>query len=224
MARLIQRHQGMLAMAKPTIIIVGADKGGVGKTTLTRCVMEYLRAHGVAVRPFDTQADSPKGSLRRFHSDATIVDFTDSDGQMKVLDSLAGVTVIDLAAGGLSPALKLFGEVGLIAAGKVDVIVMHVLGSTVASIDEIKSIASAIAGVQYVAVGNRIGATKFEFPPEAIDIPALDSRACEAVDAASQSFFDFVNAGASMVLAQKVRHWLGLVAAQFDKTPLAAVR
>ena len=32
-------------MAKPAVIIVGADKGGVGKTTVARTLLDYLAAH-----------------------------------------------------------------------------------------------------------------------------------------------------------------------------------
>ena len=32
-------------MAKPVVILVGADKGGVGKTTVTRTLLDYFIAH-----------------------------------------------------------------------------------------------------------------------------------------------------------------------------------
>ena len=35
-------------MAKPTVIVVGADKGGVGKTTVARTLLDYFTAHHVA--------------------------------------------------------------------------------------------------------------------------------------------------------------------------------
>src|SRR5208283_4426973 len=52
-------------MAKPAIIVVGADKGGVGKTTVARTLLDYFTAHHVPTRAFDTEA--PKGTLKRFH-------------------------------------------------------------------------------------------------------------------------------------------------------------
>ena len=52
-------------MAKPTVIVVGADKGGVGKTTVSRTLLDYFTAHHVPTRAFDTE--SPKGTLKRFH-------------------------------------------------------------------------------------------------------------------------------------------------------------
>lgn len=103
-------------MAKPVLIIVGADKGGVGKTMVSRCLLEYFKSKGIEARAFDTENEAPSGMLKRFYGAQTeIVDFTDSDGQMKVLDTLAGaVTVVDIRAGLLSPTIKLLSEIGFI--------------------------------------------------------------------------------------------------------------
>src|SRR4029077_11738880 len=96
-------------MAKPAVIIVGADKGGVGKTTVARTLLDYFVAHQVPTRAFDTEA--PRGTLKRFHPDITeIGDVTQVADQMKIFDTLANsnatVTVIDVRAGLLSPTLK----------------------------------------------------------------------------------------------------------------------
>ena len=37
---------------KPTVFIVGADKGGVGKTTITRTLLDYLSANLSVAQPF----------------------------------------------------------------------------------------------------------------------------------------------------------------------------
>jgi MinD superfamily P-loop ATPase len=64
-------------MAKPALILVGADKGGVGKTTVARTLLDYFTAHHVPTRAFDTEA--PKGTLKRFHRDVSeVVDATRS--------------------------------------------------------------------------------------------------------------------------------------------------
>ena len=39
-------------MAKPTVILIGADKGGVGKTTVARTLVDYLTAQGIPLRAF----------------------------------------------------------------------------------------------------------------------------------------------------------------------------
>src|ERR1700730_7144982 len=89
-------------MAKPVVIVVGADKGGVGKTTVSRTLLDYFSANNVPTRAFDTE--SPRGTLKRFHPELTeIVDMTATADQMKIFDTLnsssPSVTVIDVRAG-----------------------------------------------------------------------------------------------------------------------------
>ena len=81
-------------MAKPTVIIVGADKGGVGKTTVSRTILDYFSARNMPIRAFDTE--SPKGTLKRFHPDITeIVDVTQVPDQMKIFDTLSETKVMN---------------------------------------------------------------------------------------------------------------------------------
>src|SRR5947209_2419589 len=95
-------------MAKPVVIVVGADKGGVGKTTVSRTLLDYFSANSVPTRAFDTEF--PRGTLKRFHPELTeIVDMTTTSDQMKIFDTLnaasPSVTVIDVRAGLLSPSI-----------------------------------------------------------------------------------------------------------------------
>ena len=70
-------------MAKPAVILVGGDKGGVGKTTVSRTLLDYFSANHTPTRAFDT--DSPRGTLKRFHRDVTeVVDVTSVSDQMKI--------------------------------------------------------------------------------------------------------------------------------------------
>jgi hypothetical protein len=102
-------------MAKPVVIVVGADKGGVGKTTVSRTLLDYFDANNIPTRAFDTE--SPRGTLKRFHPDITeIVDMTTTSDQMKIFDTLnaaaPSVTVIDVRAGLMSPALGSLRDIG----------------------------------------------------------------------------------------------------------------
>jgi hypothetical protein len=206
-------------MTKPSIYIVGADKGGVGKTTLTRAFLDYLDASGVASRPFDTENEVPGGVLKRFYPErAALVDLADSDGQMQVFDTLnpATATVIDIRAGLLSPTLQLLTDIGFLDPERYAITVLHVLGNNQASIDEIKPVAAKLAaGARHIAVGNRINATKFAFPPDALDIPMLGAAAAEAADKANMPFAVFAKENPSAVLRGTVRTWLDRVFAQF---------
>jgi hypothetical protein len=119
----------------------------------------------------------------------------------------------------LSPTLKTLGEIGFLDAAKenkLKIVVLHVLGSSLASLDEIKPITESLAGSRYVAVTNRINETTFVVPG-AIDIPKLDELATESVDKAGVPFTDYIGSTASMVLRGKVRHWLALVFTQFGE-------
>jgi len=49
-------------MAKPTLILVGADKGGVGKTTVARTLLDHFTAHNVPTRAFDTETPKERSN------------------------------------------------------------------------------------------------------------------------------------------------------------------
>ncbi|MGB6655762.1 MAG: hypothetical protein WBE49_02555, partial [Methylovirgula sp.] len=94
---------------KPTLIMVGADKGGVGKTTVSRALLDYFASHNVLARAFDTE--HPRGTLRRFHPQTTeVVDIGQTPDQMRILDTLntseVKVTVLDTRAGALTTSLE----------------------------------------------------------------------------------------------------------------------
>ena len=149
-------------MAKPAVIVVGADKGGVGKTTVSRTLLDYFSANNVLTRAFDTE--SPRGTLKRFHPDVTeIVDMTTTSDQMKIFDTLnavsPSVTVIDVRAGLLSPALASLRDIGFLDAaksGQITFAVFHILGPSIASLDEIAETSSFMTGARYFLVKNFI--------------------------------------------------------------------
>jgi hypothetical protein len=219
-------------MGLPLVVIVGADKGGVGKTTVSRTLLDYFKAQGMDARAFDTE--SPLGVLKRFHPDQTeVVDLTSSDGQIAVFDTLSrtAVTVIDVRAGLLTPTIRLLGEVGLmdmVKEGKIRIAVLHVIGSTIASFNEIELTGKILAGAQHFIVTNHTNDAAFfqgidSVAKEAlnssprIDIPQLDPRATEFVEAASLPFSVFRDdEKQSFTMRGKVRTWLKGVFTQLD--------
>jgi hypothetical protein len=235
-------------MAKPTVILVGADKGGVGKTTIARTLLDYFAAHLTPVRAFDTEA--PRGTLKRFHPDQTeVVDVTQVPDQMKIFDTLgsaaANVTVIDVRAGLLSSTLQALSDIGFLESakkGQITFAVFHILGPSIASLNEIAETARFVGDANYFLVKNRINDTTFfEWDPKTynsyfkeikgaseISIPKLNEMACEQVEVASQPFVSFIAnknakgepANYSFVLRGYVRHWLGNVWAEYDRLKL----
>jgi hypothetical protein len=245
------RHRGVrgeMTMAKPTVIVVGADKGGVGKTTVARTMLDYFTAHHVPTRAFDTEA--PKGTLKRFHPNVSdIVDVTLVPDQMRIFDTLsstdASVTVIDVRAGLLSPTLRALRDIGFLDAakkGQLTFVVFHILGSSIASLNEIEETTTFTTDAKYYLVKNFINNTSFFEWDQAthssyfkkhkdaieITIPKLNEMAFEQVELASVPFLTFVAnkgpkgeaANYSFVLRGYVRHWLGNVWAEYDRIKL----
>ena len=194
-------------MAKPAVILVGADKGGVGKTTVSRALLDYFIAHNVPTRAFDTE--SPKGTLKRFHPELTeVVDMHSTADQMKIFDTLsntdAQVTVIDIRAGLLSTTLKSLRDIGFLDAAKkaqLTFTVFHILGPSIASLAEIDETAGFMDDAHYILVKNFINNTTFfEWDPATynsyfnkikdahdITIPKLNEMACEQVEVAARA-------------------------------------
>src|SRR6202000_1780284 len=238
-------------MAKPVVIVVGADKGGVGKTTVSRTLLDYFSANNVPTRAFDTE--SPRGTLKRFHPDITeIVDVTSVADQMRIFDTLsstdASVTVLDVRAGLLSPTLRSLRDIGFLDAvkkGQITFIVFHILGSSIASLNEIEETSGFTTEASYFLVKNFINNTSFFEWDQAtynsyfkriknateITIPKLDEMAYEQVEVSSVPFLKFVAnkgprdeaANYSFVLRGYVRHWLSNVWGEFDRIKLTDI-
>jgi len=238
-------------MAKPTVILVGADKGGVGKTTVSRTLLDYFTAHQVPTRAFDTE--SPRGTLKRFHPELTdVVDMSLVPDQMKIFDTLnssdASVTLIDVRAGLMSPTLRALRDIGFIDAakkGQITFAVFHILGPSIASLDEIAETAAYLGDARYFLVKNFINNThffewdedthsayfkKFNDATEVV-IPKLNEMATEQVELASVPYLTFIAnkkqggdpASYSFVLRGYVRHWLGNVWAEYDRIRLTEI-
>jgi hypothetical protein len=233
---------------KPTLILVGADKGGVGKTTISRALLDFFARKNVLTRAFDTE--NPRGSLKRFYPAITeIVDLENVAHQMKILDTLetanVPVTLVDLKAGGLSYALDIFERIGVLEAarnGQFTLGLFHIVGSSIASLDEIGEISRYLGGLEYVLTRNFINETNFFEWDEAttrkyfanipnsheIDIPKLNEMAYEQVDVAGVTFKDFIdnrNADGqsgkfSFVLRGYVRKWCSEIDLEFGRVKL----
>jgi hypothetical protein len=238
-------------MAKPAVILVGADKGGVGKTTVARTIADYFTANKIHFRAFDTEV--PKGTLKRFHPDLTdLVDINKVPDQMKIFDTLNSadtpVTLIDVRAGLMSPTLQALNDFGFIDAakkGQITFAVFHILGPTIASLDEIADTAAFLGDAHYYLVKNYINSTHyFEWDETThksyfnrikgaveVTVPKLNEMSAEQVDLASVPFVNFITnkkpngetASYSFVLRGYVKHWLGNVWAEYDRIKLTEI-
>src|ERR1700757_4696016 len=223
-------------MTKPAVFRIGTDKGGVGKTMVARTLLDYFAHHRVRSRAFDTEA--PRGTLKRFHPEVTdVVDINYVPDQMKIFDTVnstdATVSLIDVRAGLMSPTLRALRDIGFIEAakkGEITFVVFHILGPSIASLDEIAETASSLRDAKYFMVKNFINdshyfgwddathGSYFKKIPDAVtvEIPKLVEIATEQVEVASVPFASFIAnrnqsgdpASYSFVLRGYVRHWL----------------
>jgi len=154
-------------MTKPAVVLIGADKGGVGKTTVARTLLDYFAHHRVRARAFDTEV--PRGTLKRFHPNVTdVVDINYVPDQMRIFDTVnstdATVSLIDVRAGLLSPTLLALRNIGFIEAakkGEITFVVFHILGPSIASLDEIAETAAYLGDAKYFMVKNSINNAHF---------------------------------------------------------------
>src|SRR5262245_838341 len=138
-------------MPKPAVILVGADKGGVGKTTVARTLLDYFASRKIPTRAFDTEW--PRGTLKRFYPERTdVVDISSVPDQMKIFDTFSNsdalITLIDIRSGLLSPTLAALRDIGFLDAakdGQLTLAVFHILGPSIASLDEIAETASLVS-------------------------------------------------------------------------------
>jgi hypothetical protein len=235
-------------MAKPAVILVGADKGGVGKTTVSRTLLDYFASRKISARAFDTEC--PRGTLVRFHSSiADVVDVTSVQDQMKIFDTVESsgteVTLIDIRAGIMTSTLEALRNIGFLdmaKRGDLAFAVFHILGPSVASLDEIAETSKFLLDARYFLVKNFINNTTFfdwdegtynsyfNKIPHATEIvvPKLSEMACEKVELSAVPFSTFIAdktanglaAGYSFVLRGYVRHWLNQVFAEYDRVRL----
>jgi hypothetical protein len=239
---------GVWIMAKPAVILVGADKGGVGKTTIARTLLDYFASRKIVTRAFDTE--HPKGTLKRFHPGLTeVVNVTSVPDQMKIFDTVESsgtqVTLIDIKAGLMTPTLEALRDIGFIdmtKRGDLAFAVFHILGPSIASLDEIAETSKFLLDARYFLVKNFINNTSFfdwdegtynsyfNKIPHAVEIavPKLSEMACEKVEVSAVPFATFIadktangqSAGYSFVLRGYVRHWLNGVFGEYDRVRL----
>lgn len=235
-------------MLSSSLIIVGANKGGVGKTTLARLLIDYFEMLDSNLKVFDTQ--SPAGSLKRFYPEtAEVIDMGNTHDQCRLVESLTipdQITIVDLRAGSLTESLEFFREVGLfdaVLAGEIKLLVLHLVGASVASLAEVRDLAPYHKLCDIRIVRNLVDDSAFlrkdhrfsqqfltsEARRDEIHIPRLDQLAYEAVDLTALPFSSFVlnepsrsveRRPRSFVLRGYVRTWLERVWDNFESAGL----
>ena len=140
------------------------EKIGSGGRIFAKFPVRWEFASGEPVRSW-----VPRGTLKRFHPDVTdVVDINHVPDQMRIFDTVnstdATVSLIDVRAGLLSPTLRALRNIGFIEAAKkghITFVVFHILGPSIASLDEIAETAAYLGDAKYFMVKNFINNTHF---------------------------------------------------------------
>lgn len=224
-------------MSKPSIVVVGADKGGVGKTTVARTICDYWDWKKAPLKSYDGQW--PQGNLVRFNA-AEVVNLSTVDGQMNAFDGLSQspTIMLDLPAGMLSITLDAMDKAqltGEVQDGNVNLTIMHIVGSNMASINEIADIYAKMGkGVRYFLVKNYASkdADFFEWDKDAavqalldrwkdqvVTVPHMEGRIYEAIEKAGGSFTSH-GAGPWSWMRGSIRGWCMRVWQEYERVSL----
>jgi hypothetical protein len=234
-------------LAKQTYILVGADKGGVGKTTLSRTIIEYFTALNLPLTAFDTE--SPNGALIRYHSSVThIVDVFSTIDQRRIFEptlSAPPFVLVDFRAGSFLQTLSTLEQIGVLSraeSGEFEIVLMHLVAPTIVSLQEQIEVREFKKTCRHFVVQSFAGKSAFfedrkdivhdyigDIPLEQrLQVPTLNQMAFEAVDVMGTTFFDFatsedpnVNSPQhSLVLRGYTQSWLATIWDEFDRIGL----
>lgn len=211
----------------PLIIIVAADKGGVGKTTVARLLMDYFSRAGVTARAFDTEPDP--GVFRRFFPQAESLDPQTIPGQMRLVDAATSeaITLVDARAGLMAQIIKSFSRINLLADvrdGSLRMLIIHVVDQTVASGGEAQSVDSGFLGAKVIRVNNKRHPDAAFRTQADLELPNLDEESAATIDQESVGFIRFVgDKRNSRTLRGYVNAWLNDCFAEFDRVGIGAM-
>lgn len=217
------------------LVIVGGGKGGVGKSTFARVLLDYYEKRGVQALPVDGDVENP--TLSRFHENAAPLLAQTAKGFESLVAEMekgeAPLIVADLGAGtgqhmaafekalGLATAAREFGYepvlVFLLAPSKDSI---GLLGE--AAKDHGKDWTYVIVRALHKTGSWEIWETSNakqavdKLNPEVIDFPILDGDAFSAVDKADLRFKDATRPALTYTAAAYTARWFEQVSRLFD--------
>ncbi|MBL9144423.1 MAG: hypothetical protein JNM99_12160 [Verrucomicrobiaceae bacterium] len=226
-----------------TIHLVGGEKGGVGKSVVSRVLAQYLIDHQIEFQGFDT--DRSHGSLLRFYTDyasPVVVDKYESLDMIveAAVTSAEKRVLVDLAAQTHDSLVKWMDESGVLEmAGESGLTIKywHVMDSGKDSVDLLKKLFDRFGPrLNYVIVLNQLRGDSFDIfdkseeKPRASELNAqiitlrkLHDTVINKIDALSTSFWAAKNrcdshpSGLGLLERQRVKMWLNNAYEQLDQ-------
>ena len=228
------------------IHFIGGEKGGVGKSLVSRLVAQYLIDKELPFLGFDT--DRSHGALLRFYSGFASPVLID---RYEALDSIIEAAVeqperrilVDLAAQTHDPLVQWMDESGVLdmaSESGFTITYWHVMDSGRDSVDLLKKLLDRFgARLNYVLVRNQMRGDDFGmleqsgeqdralgFGAHVVTIKHLSDAIIQKIDASSSSFWaaqhdaDKSRTGLGMMDRQRLKMWLRDAYQQIDSTPV----
>lgn len=228
------------------IHFIGGEKGGVGKSLVSRLVAQYLIDKELPFLGFDT--DRSHGALLRFYSGFASPVLID---RYEALDSIIEAAVdqpdrrilVDLAAQTHAPLVKWMDESGVLdmaAETGFSITYWHVMDAGRDSVDLLKKLLDRFGGrLNYVLVRNQMRGDDFGmleqsgeqeralgFGARVVTIKHLSDAIIQKIDASSSSFWaaqhdaDKSRTGLGMMDRQRLKMWLKDAYQQLDAAPI----
>ena len=228
------------------IHFIGGEKGGVGKSLVSRLVAQYLIDKELPFLGFDT--DRSHGALLRFYSGFASPVLID---RYEALDSIIEAAVeqperrilVDLAAQTHDPLVQWMDESGVLdmaSESGFTITYWHVMDSGRDSVDLLKKLLDRFgARLNYVLVRNQMRGDDFGmleqsgeqnraigFGAHVVSIKHLSDTIIQKIDASSSSFWaaqhdtDKSRTGLGMMDRQRLKMWLRDTYQQIDTAPV----
>ena len=224
------------------IHFVGGEKGGVGKSLVSRVLAQYLIDRNLPFLGFDT--DRSHGALMRFYSGYASPVVMDGYEALDVIVEAAAEQperriLVDLAAQTHEPLVRWMDDVGVInMADEMGMTIhyWHVMDNGRDSVDLLQKLLDRFGtGLKYVLVRNQVRGNDFntleqsgqqaralELGAKIVSIKKLNEAVMNKIDAGSSSFWkaktshDSTDGGLGMMDRQRVKMWLRDVYREID--------
>jgi hypothetical protein len=222
---------------------IGGEKGGVGKSLVSRILAQYFIDHKESFTAFD--ADQSHGALMRFYSDFTTpvaidqYDSLDRIVEAALADPDSSI-LVDLAAQTQQSLLRWMEESDLLGVAEeigINVTYWHVMDSGRDSVDLLRNLLGQFGGrINLILVKNEIRSSQFgildasgyiqrakELGARVISIRRLHEASMQKIDACSTSFWAAANQASSvggslgLLERQRVKVWLNVAYTELDR-------
>ena len=216
------------------IHFIGGEKGGVGKSLMSRVLAQYMIDREIPFIGFDT--DRSHGALMRFYSGYASPVLVDN---IEALDSIIEAAaeqperrvLVDLAAQTHDPLVKWMDDAGVLNLAdemEMKIHYWHVMDSGKDSVDLLKKLLDRFGtGLKYVLVRNQIRGNDFsvleqsgeqaramQLGARVVSVKKLGDSVINKIDAGSSSFWkaknpqDPTGGGLGLMDRQRVKAWL----------------